>query len=1207
MKKFTIILMLMLTIIESLFISPLPISASDVSSKIETIESTFIIMDKVNNVILPEVDGSYMNIPRDAKIELYYLLNLLDESTDSTPIEYDYFEGDTVNVQLPSQLSYVVPSEGLKIEDFDTKLVMGILTVDSTGLATITFTDFVENNSGMQAWFKINGTFSEETLGLPVNVPIDLEFDGEIIQIGLKEPVLPDVTINIAKTGVYDKDTNEIVWTVNVSSSGLIYNLDLIDTMSSNHRFVEGSMTIDGTSVVPTAQTNGWMYALSELNGTKTITYRSKPNTNAFSNETNSVTSTRFDNNIKAEKNDIEKANASANVVTDWIDKTGRIDPSNRNLFHWVVTVNSMDAPMNGLVITDVLPAGLEVVPGSFRLRLPNGTKVNLTESATLTPGSFTLESGLETGLFKSTIIRYVFDGLITEDHALEFDSRVIDQAVIGSNSTVNYTNSATISWDNGSLGSPSDGATVGTQSGTIISKSVAGSNQDYNYLVNNNSTWSVLINQQGINPIDNARFEDIIPSGSEYIEGSLVVSYTNNGTSINIGTLSYDPLTRKLTYIFTNPITTQIYIRYQTRVTNLSLYEKNGNVQLSNSATLFGNQLSGGKQSTFSTKTTYSQMLAKSVSVAYNYKSRLITWRLVVNRNQIPQSNVVVSDLIPAGLRLLPDSIIISPTDEIYELETVVQNSGNLVNRDSIRFEFANLDNQVIITYQTVAEEGMLLVDGDKNLTNKASYTSETIPNLSASATATIRNPLVSKTGNYENGSDFIRWGVTINPNAVKLNDVQLVDDLQTGLKLDVNSVVLYEMELQTDGSLVQGTTPLDSSYYTVVYDENSNKFMFAFVNEIAKPYRLEFVTDVLVKNLSVQNSIKLNGVGQTYNSTASTINVVIAEDDLSGGGTGKKGTIRIRKGDKADSNISLEGAKFGIFNSSGVKVMEKETDENGVATFENLGMRTYTIVELEAPYGYEIDPSPIKVRLNTATPIAIAEHLNDELKGTITLNKILLDYKGDAITSSESFALTLTGPSYPNGEVFNVIPGTPFEIGELLIGRYTVSEVNTEGYDVSISSDANITYEDLTHSITVTNQQSRGSMSIQKVVHYSNGSIDNRNQSFKIVITGPSYPSGKEFEINNQTTLQLSGLLFGEYKVKEINAPNYTVMIEGLMSLTEDNRTSNVMITNKRNPDTVLPKTGLNPIVWPSILGLLFITFGILLKIKKYITNRI
>jgi uncharacterized surface anchored protein len=1201
MKKVRILLILLALIIQMFVGTPLQVFAADVSSQIKTINSTFTIRDSENNVILPDINGIYSNIPRDSEIELYYSFEILDESESGPVVEYSYLAGDTVVVQLPSQLSYVVPVDGLDIVDTDSGLTMGVLTVASDGKATITFTDFVETHTGMQAWFRINGTFSEDTLGLPVNVPINLEFDGEIIQIGIQEPVLPDVTINMTKSGVYDKDTNEIVWTINVTSSGLIYNLDLIDTMSANHAFVLGSMTVGGVSVTPTAVGNAWTYVLSELNGTSTIIYRSKPVTNAFSLETVNATSTSFNNTTRAEKNDVEKASASASVTTNWIDKAGELDDDDRNLFHWTITVNSMDAPMTNAVIVDILPVGLEVVPGSFRLRLPNGTTVALTENAVLTPGFYTLEAGSEVGPLKSTIIRYVFDGAITEDHALEFDSRVIDPLVLSSNLSEDYINTATLSWDNGNLGSPTAGAEVGTLPGTIISKSVAGNNQNYNYITNNTSSWTVTLNSQGLNPIENASFEDTIPSGSEYVDGSFVVSYSINGSSVNIGTMSYDTVTRKLTYIFTNPITTTIYIRYQTRVTNLSLYERNANVDLVNDAIFIGDQIRDGRQTSTATRRTRSQMFAKNVVVPlYNYSTREITWRLVINRNQIPQSNVVVTDLVPAGLRLLPDSITVT-AGEVYVLSTVVQNSGNISDRDSLRFEFASIDNQVIITYKTVAEEGLLLIDGNKSLTNSAVYSSSTIQNLTASATAAIQNRLVTKTGNYENGSDFIRWGVTINPNAVRLNEVQLVDDLQTGLQLDTTSVVLYEMELQADGALVQSPTALGSSNYSVSYDEPSNQFTFTFANPIDRPYRLEFVTDILVQNLSVQNSIRLSGVGQTYNSTASTISVEIAEDDLSGGGTGIKGSIRIRKGDKADSNISLAGAVFGLYNSAGIKLVELTTDEDGYATFSNLGMRTYTIVELSAPYGYSIDPTPIRVRLNSTVPNANTQQLNDMLTGTITLNKVLLDYKGDTLSSSDPFVITLTGPSYPSGQQFNVYAGVPLEVDNLLIGQYSVTEQNSESYDVTISGFADISFEDLDHTITITNQEARAAITVRKVVQYSNGAIDNRNQSFEITVKGPSYPSGANFAINNQTDLVLDGLLFGEYEIKELGAFAYTVTIDGNTELTEASRTTLVTITNRRRPDSVLPQTGLDPVLWPSILGGFLIFIGFITRKKK------
>lgn len=1193
MKKFTIILILFFMVLESLFIPSLPVYAVNVSDHIKPIESTFIVRDKDNNVILPNNDGVYTNIPRDAEIELYYAFDILDESESEPIVEYTYAQGDTIVIQLPSQLSYVVPLSGLELKDSDTGLTIGILTVATDGTAKITLTDFVENNSGMQAWFRINGTFSEDTLNNPNNETIQLNFDGEIIEIGLQEPEAPNVTVSMTKSGVYNYDTNHMVWTVDFTTSGLIYDLEIVDTIGSNHTYVDGSLTLDNNSVLPSVVGNVWTYIFENgVTGNHQFKYETNPNDGVFNNETSSNKQVSFNNSVRAVKDSIEKANSSAVIQTNWIVKSGVRDGSNPLRFNWTIIVNSADATLNNAIIVDTLPSGLTPVTGSFRLRRPDGSRVEVFSSPTVTPGFYTLEpQGNGT-----TIIRYPFDGTITDDYALEFVSEVSDPDVIANNNSVSFFNQASLVWDNEGLGIPSDGTSVGTVSGRVITKSVSSNSQNYNYLTNNQSLWTIVLNRNAIN-VTNARFVDTVPLGSEYVDGSFSVS-----PSTATGTFSYNSTTRQVEYIFDNAVTAQVTITLRTQITDLSLYYNNNQVNVVNRAYFYGDQIRDTVQSSNATKTTFSQMLGKSISTVYNYQTRRMTWRLVINRNQLSQEGVVVNDLIPAGMRLLPETIQLSTDEFAYDVNTTVNLDSDLSSKDELELVFNEIiDKQIIVTYETVAKEGMLLSDGNKSLTNSASYTSTTIPNLTASATQIIRNTLVSKTGLYLTGSDYIQWGVTINPNAVKLSDVELVDNLQTGLFLDVSTVRLYPLILETNGDLTKVNEPLSETLYTIVYDEPNNSFRFRFNSEITQPYRLEFVTDVTQEQLTVQNTISMNGVGQTYNSSANTINVVIAEDDLSGGGTGIKGSVRVRKGDKAESDKSLEGAIFGLYNSSGVKLTELTTDENGVATFENLGMRSYTIIELVAPYGYELDSTPIKVRLNSTTPIAMVEHLNDQLTGAITLNKVLLDYQGETISTLNGFEIILTGPSYPDGQVFNVKPGTPCVINNLIIGQYIVTEQNSEGYDVEVSGTANITYDNLEEIITVTNQETRGKFTIQKIVQYINGSLDSRIQSFRINVKGPSYPDGQEFTINNQSELVLDGLLFGEYEIKEINANSYIVNIEGNVVLTDVNRSSTVIITNKRRPDSILPKTGLEPFIWPTIFGGLIIIIGLVLRRKR------
>ncbi|MDP3443574.1 MAG: LPXTG cell wall anchor domain-containing protein, partial [Ignavibacteria bacterium] len=94
---------------------------------------------------------------------------------------------------------------------------------------------------------------------------------------------------------------------------------------------------------------------------------------------------------------------------------------------------------------------------------------------------------------------------------------------------------------------------------------------------------------------------------------------------------------------------------------------------------------------------------------------------------------------------------------------------------------------------------------------------------------------------------------------------------------------------------------------------------------------------------------------------------------------------------------------------------------------------------------------------------------------------------------------------------------------------------------------------------------------------------------------------PSGERFTINNQSDLVLEGLLFGEYEIKELEAFAYTITIDGNTELTEASRTTLVTITNRRRPDSVLPQTGLDPVLWPSIFGGFLILIGLITRKKK------
>jgi uncharacterized repeat protein (TIGR01451 family) len=1138
---------------------------NDVSQRMDVIHSSLIINDAEGNLISPDLDGNYADVPRDAILQVRYEFNLLDENPD-TQEEYLYVAGDVYQIQLPDELTYNVPATGKNLIVNGTSDVLGVLKVDANGLATITFTDYVQTHTGMFGWFEINGTFSDEILDTTTTEPVSLVFEGEIIQIGLVAPDEPNVAVSVAKSGVYDPSTNRITWTILVTPDGRTSGIIVDDVYSSNQTFVVGSMTKNGLPVTPTftSSTRTIRYAFpSSIDSVQTLTYQTSPTSTAFTAENGSTEILSFTNTARVYRDSTQLAESAATIQTNWITKTGSLDGTDKQLIHWSVRVNLLKQSLSGAWINDLLPAGLTPVDGTFYLRLPDNSRIALTQAAIETLGSYTVTTQSD----GKTLVRYLFDQTITDTYGLEFDARVTDLAIYNTNAGTTYTNTASMSWSTNTSGTPSDTAAVGVITpGGIISKTVAGNNQNFNRLTNNLHTWTVTLNRNNV-AITNARFVDFIPKSMEYVAGSFSVSTPG----VN-GTFTYTPadpsdLTKSGTieYLFTDPLSTSVTLTFRTRLVTFDMLYVNANVNLPNTAYLYGDGIRDTVQSSTVNKTVRSQMIAKDISAAYNYQTRKITWRLVINRNQLIQNNVVVTDLIPAGLTLLPGTLTLSTLDA-YSFTPTLYPVSDLTSRDAFTLSFPGvLDHQVIVTFQTEVKEGYLLINGNKTFTNNVVYSSDEIPNLTASASQIVNNTIVTKSGNYVTGSDYIQWGVTINPNAVSFTDIELIDALQAGLALDTASVRLYAMTLQADGSLVKAATPMDPSTYEVVYDESTRIFIFKILGTTNSPYRLEFTTDVLVERINVNNVITMNGSGTVNNAGSTAISVVVLDDGVSAGGGGIVGEIRVRKGSSDQPELNLQGATFGIYNSFGRKVAEATTGEDGIAVFSNLGMKTYSIVELVAPYGYTIDPTPIKVRLTTTANIAAVEQLNDPITGSLTLNKTLLDYLGQPIQESRPFTLKVTGPSYPDGEEFVVLAGTPFLIENLVLGEYSVVEIGSEGYDVSVGSAVTLSVESQSASITVTNQEIRGVLTLEKTLLDYLGQPIQESRPFTLTVTGPSYPEGIDVEVVAGTPLVLEGLLLGEYTVVETGAQGYDVSISSAVLLSEQSRQGTITVTNR------------------------------------------
>lgn len=98
----------------------------------------------------------------------------------------------------------------------------------------------------------------------------------------------------------------------------------------------------------------------------------------------------------------------------------------------------------------------------------------------------------------------------------------------------------------------------------------------------------------------------------------------------------------------------------------------------------------------------------------------------------------------------------------------------------------------------------------------------------------------------------------------------------------------------------------------------------------------------------------------------------------------------------------------------------------------------------------------------------------------GQLTITKVLVDYSGKTITTTRTYVIRLTGPSYPSGTLMELTNAAPLVLTGLIYGQYTVEELNTTNYNVTISGPVTIGGGATSQSITVRNQEKDKSLPV-------------------------------------------------------------------------------------------------------------------------------
>ena len=1129
-------------------------SRKDITTQATVTEAAISVTDASGGEILPS-EGVYKDLPRDGKIRLRYDFSLPDSDD---PDSDDYKAGDFFTIQLTTIAAFSGPVDG-KIKAEDGLTTIADLTIDE-GLATVTFTDYVSSHSAISGYFWLEGTLVEEVLSQPDPISLEFSFKGSVIRIGVKEA--PSVNLNVTKNGIYDAQTNRINWTVAVSPEGIASSVYVIDAFGDNQEYVEDSFQVNGG---PINASNGALtfsaidreltyLFLTTISSVQTLTYQTKPGSDAFKSESGTNENVTFSNTATVRAGSKEKGKVTASVSLNWIEKSSSKVTGDEKIVRWTVTVNKSNQNISGASITDVIPSGLELVTGSVEI-----DKVAVTESATTAPGYFTLQPG-ESG---KSILTYHFPDELSGPAELSYQTRATDLDAFASNSRPEFVNYAEFNWTGNVSGIPSDTAKISLGSDIVAKTSTALEN--YDDRTKDTITWTIYVNRNQV-PITGATITDFIPAGQQYKAGSFNINDMSGDPPSIVGTFSYQAISDSATqsgvlvYEFgaARTINTPYTITYQTNIVSKASLYSNGTVEFGNKVQLTGSGILNGLQTAESTKSFNSQVLIKSAE-SYDYDTKILKWKITVNRNRLPMTNLSLEDTLPAGLEFLPDTFrvtTLSGDPAGGNLSYTTTGANNIVGLDSFTYSMTQssvTNDTFTFTFDTKVKEPMQLSQGDITFVNKSILKTDEMAPLEVTANKTINNPIIGKQASYQSGGDYIVWAVPINQSKLTLEDISLRDVLQEGLALDLSSVKLYPMQVNSsNGMLIKapGSSEISPSAYSVTYNSITNTFDFGIPGTITEAYQLEFITDVLEDSLVVSNSISFSGTGKEVTAAVTGLSVRISE--LGAGGSGATGSIQLIKVDSV-SGAPLSGAAFELRNNRGQIIETKVTGGDGKVTFGSLLFKTYSLVEKTPPNGYLLNEMEHKVRLTSIASNQSITIENEKAEGILRLMKETTDGKplgGAAFALYDASGTAIaTSLSDASGEV---------SFGGIPVGEYTIAETQAPaGYQksgqrieatVSVDSSENKVITVVSPS-SVKNapipNQPFGMIKVTKISEenkpLSGATIGLYDSSDKLIQKGITGSDGE---------VTFSNLVLKNYRVKEISPPTGYELSEQVLS---------------------------------------------------------
>ena len=395
----------------------------------------------------------------------------------------------------------------------------------------------------------------------------------------------------------------------------------------------------------------------------------------------------------------------------------------------------------------------------------------------------------------------------------------------------------------------------------------------------------------------------------------------------------------------------------------------------------------------------------------------------------------------------------------------------------------------------------------------------------------------------------------------------------------------------------------------YQVSWNESYTDFTLTINNASSivakngKPaaFRINYKTSAPADGTKVQNNAEMKGDDQilTYDDYSNkTVVKQIGNSVVASGGTIQLETgyrIILYKVDEL-THDRLKGAKFKITPPVGATAKEEivTTNDDGIAessiySESDIKKGNFTVTEIEAPEGYELNPTPFEMTVGQDGAIKTVTNKRSKAKAKIKANKKLTGRE----LKAEEFEFTLTDQDGKVKETVKNDKDGNIAFSELEFdkaGTYTFKIAEKAGSDTSIKYDtktvtatvtvvdkgkgaleATVSYDD-EKAFENTYTPAKTEVPVKKVWKDENNQDGKRPSSVTVKLLADGQDTGKTLELNAANGWAGSfkdldadkGGTPIQYTVIEVTVAGYTSEITG-------DAASGFAITNSYSPETV------------------------------------